>query len=251
MDSAVKALTGLAIALSEVLFAGLVLHTLTPSLKDQSARLNSDADKRGAREFADALTRARMRLGEVRGSRLALSAYRRKLHELDSGLAYISARSTAGGADPTAVELAPGDLTEMAHFLALAAERIGSTTDLANELREAQLATNLVQTTEAAYDHGALRTLIFTGNLIRRHFDSGDDGSVSVAAFGAAILSDIYRCIPSGDELLQELRSTYPKLDPDEALAAVELDPSDLVGTTFASAAAELGRRPQVLFVQS
>lgn len=72
-----------------------------------------------------------------------------------------------------------------------------------------------------------------------------------MVAYGAAILSDIYRCIPSGEELLEELRRSYPELGPVERLTAIEFDPSEVVGNTFASAAAELSRRSHLLFIAS
>lgn len=127
------------------------MESLKSGLDDLSARLDSEADARRAREFARALSEARTRLLEVKVNRLALSAYQRKLDQLDSGLEYITARWTASGAPQSEVEVALGDFTEMANFMTLAADRVGNADDLANAIRTAALQTNFAHTTGAAY----------------------------------------------------------------------------------------------------
>lgn len=64
------------------------------------------------------------------------------------------------------------------------------------------------------YNNQSVRSLFFLGNLIFCRSDAVRDGRMFIASYGAAMIHDLIRAMPTGEVIRECLRAQYPEIAP-------------------------------------
>lgn len=164
-------------------------------------------------------------------------------HTLNS-LAYIQSQLEGRGFSRSQVSVPISDIPLILQFLSLAPRELQSLTF--EPLVTAILQTNLADGVGKPYNHEALRTFVFRGNLIATA--GGDKVHVPL---GAAILFDIYQSIPDTASLRDALREKYAAYSGRIESMQLELVPEQFVSSDFRFAVEELRKRQDVLVLDT
>lgn len=144
------------------------------------------------------------------------------------------------------------DLANLTQFVGIAAGKLRPLTF--EPLVSAALRTNAadVPAVGQAYDHAALRSLVFAGNLLFNHMDRSRARPTEMfsASWGTAILVDLYKTLPDADVVREELRARFPHQQAAIDALDIRVATEHLLGGDFRLAVAELEKRPGLLVLQ-
>lgn len=160
-------------------------------------------------EAIDALANA---LAEAQRNDIVSSCWRRARINLASGaLESIRANLVKHGFSPDEAIVDPADMAGLRQFLNVASAKLREhsfQTPLS-----AVVATNSSNAVGQSYDNAALRSLVFSGNLLFGFMQpsKADPDALLVVSFGTAMLLDMVGCLPTSEIIREELHSRFPE----------------------------------------
>jgi hypothetical protein len=153
-------------------------------------------------------------------------------------------------ASDATIEIA--DLPNVTQFLSFATKRLAGFSF--KPLLEAVLATNAadIEGVGMSYDHAALRSFVFSGNLIFTSIvvSKGEPKRDFVVSWGSAMLLDVFRAMPTASSVRAELQARHPAHRAALESFPIGLDRDAQVGSDFRTAVSELEKRPGLLFLE-
>jgi hypothetical protein len=244
------ALSGLNTAFVQLWEDLLHYTTANPSVE---AYLNNDVPKElkdDVLSFTAALAKLRGTLERVQKDDLARTCWLKAiLAHSPNSLAYVKTELRSRGFSETEASVPISDIPLILQFLSLAPTKLQSFKF--GPLIEAILETNLADSPAVGkpYKNEALRIFVFGGNLIAQLNLPGKTGKqkLVLVPLGAAILSDIYQCLPDSTILHDALKEKYAKYSAAIDLMQFEFVPQQAVGSDFRFAVEELGKRRDLL----
>jgi hypothetical protein len=216
--------------------------------KPLTANLREDVQ-----DVIDKLGTLQAALSAIQRNRFAAACWNRATIKLPNGaLTRVREDLLQQGFTESEATIEGSDISGLLQFFALAERRLRQFTF--GPILTAVLATNSadIKGVGQGYDNAALRSLVFSGNLIFVFMTQSkkDPQASLVVSWGTAIMIDIFAAIPTEQIVQEELSARYPESSSAIQKLQLRLTPNSGVGADFRMATAELGKRPGLLFLE-
>lgn len=256
LDATKDALVAVGAALSDYYAAALRLRLALTEVMSADPDVRSHLGQRLppelltlANDAASCIDTLGASLAALQRNELAYGAWRGAAS--NGGLHWTRDRLVTHGFEPHEVDISVADIGTLRSLFKIAADRLRQGSF--DSLITASLATNLSQRAGQAYDHAALRALMFAGNVLFNLTQPSkrDESVLLVASFGTAIILDVSACIEKFAIPPALVASRFPEQPERVKAEALRIDTAPLLSNEIRFALDTLQQHTALLVLEA